>query len=255
MSSEHPGELLSALVDGELGPDERRGVDEHLAGCDSCRHEVAALERARELLRSLPELDPPVDFIEAIVRRRHRLLVRGTLGAFAAAVVVAVVALSSDVLPEPRVEPELAALATEHATTAVTAPDTRSASATFDDVAVVNEVAGFELVAVRSADDVVHAMYRRDGDVVSLFRQAGAVDWGSLPDEGSRLTVGERDVWQAADASSTVVDADGAVLTLVGGDPAVRIELASEVVEAPSPGWWDRAHDAAQTVLGAFDFG
>ncbi len=252
----HAGELLSALADGELAPAEEVAVEEHLEECGACRNEFELIQRSRAALLALPELDPPNDLIEQIVRRRHRLLVRGALGGFAAAVIAAVFLLSADLLPDPPIEPELAALADDHSTTAVTAPDapTLATTTSFGSVQVDNEVAGFDLVAVSTEDDIVHAVYRRGQRVVSVFQQAGEVDWDALPADGRRLSVGGRDGWQAGDASSTVLDADGVVFVFVG-DVSAQTELAVEVGDAPSPSWWDRAHDAAQSVLGAFDFG
>lgn len=50
------GERLTALVDGELGHEERDRVLAHLAGCAPCRAEVADLRRVKGRLRGLSEL-------------------------------------------------------------------------------------------------------------------------------------------------------------------------------------------------------
>ena len=47
------GERLTALVDGELGHEERDRALAHLAGCAQCRDEVAALRRLKGRLRDL----------------------------------------------------------------------------------------------------------------------------------------------------------------------------------------------------------
>ena len=39
----HLGERLSALIDGELSDTQRERVLAHLAGCEDCRREAAAL--------------------------------------------------------------------------------------------------------------------------------------------------------------------------------------------------------------------
>ncbi|HUW02538.1 MAG TPA: zf-HC2 domain-containing protein [Acidimicrobiales bacterium] len=254
--AQHAGELLSALTDGELEPAAEAAVQRHLVECDACRNEYELIGRSRAALLALPELDPPNDLIEQIVRRRHRILVRGVLGAFGAAVIAAVFLLSADLLPDPAIEPRLGEMAVDHSTTAVTAPDapTLGSSTSFGQVYVDNEVIGFDLVSVSRQDDVVHAVYRRGQRIVSVFQQRGEVDWDTLPVDGKRLRLGGRDGWQAADASSTVLDADGVVLVFVG-DASAQQQLAVEVDDTPSPRWWDRAHDAAQSVLGAFDFG
>lgn len=50
------GERLTALVDGELGHEERDRVLAHLAGCARCRDEVAVLRGLKGRLRGLSEL-------------------------------------------------------------------------------------------------------------------------------------------------------------------------------------------------------
>lgn len=58
--SAHLGDLLSALADGELGGAEEAVAREHLATCERCRAELAAVEQVRALVRSLPPVAPPV---------------------------------------------------------------------------------------------------------------------------------------------------------------------------------------------------
>jgi anti-sigma factor RsiW len=49
------GERLTALVDGELGHEERDRALAHLARCDQCRDEVASLREIKGRLRGLSE--------------------------------------------------------------------------------------------------------------------------------------------------------------------------------------------------------
>ena len=51
----HPGARLSALVDGELGHDERDRVLAHLAHCGECRAEATALRRLKQRIRDLED--------------------------------------------------------------------------------------------------------------------------------------------------------------------------------------------------------
>lgn len=55
----HPGELLSALLDGEITELEHRQVDVHLAECSACRAELNDLNSARVAVRSLPVVELP----------------------------------------------------------------------------------------------------------------------------------------------------------------------------------------------------
>jgi anti-sigma factor RsiW len=62
----HLGDLLSALVDGELNGAERDRAYAHLAGCEQCRTEAAQLRVLKQKLRSLVEGAPA----EAAMTRR-----------------------------------------------------------------------------------------------------------------------------------------------------------------------------------------
>jgi hypothetical protein len=55
-------DLLSALVDEQLTPDERALVQAHLGTCSVCQQRLEELRSVAMLLRRLPELDPPRDF-------------------------------------------------------------------------------------------------------------------------------------------------------------------------------------------------
>jgi anti-sigma factor RsiW len=54
----HLGERLTALVDGELGHDERDRALVHLAGCDQCRAEADALRALKRRLRAMGDMLP-----------------------------------------------------------------------------------------------------------------------------------------------------------------------------------------------------
>lgn len=58
------GELLTALVDGELDHDERDRALAHLAGCQECRAEADTLRRLKGRLRALAS--PPPEQAEAL---------------------------------------------------------------------------------------------------------------------------------------------------------------------------------------------
>ncbi|HEX6527935.1 MAG TPA: zf-HC2 domain-containing protein [Streptosporangiaceae bacterium] len=66
----HLGDRLSALVDGELGGAERDKAYAHLARCEQCRAEAAALRELKRQLRSLAVEQPEVAVAEADVMRR-----------------------------------------------------------------------------------------------------------------------------------------------------------------------------------------
>ena len=93
MTDDHLGDLVSALLDGELTGEERATADAHLSGCPACRAELARTASMRSLVRGLAPIEPPFGFVEDLVRS-HRRRQPAVLVA-AAAAVVAVVSLGS----------------------------------------------------------------------------------------------------------------------------------------------------------------
>ncbi|MCP5114103.1 MAG: hypothetical protein GY953_25005, partial [bacterium] len=55
----HVDDRLSAYLDTQLEAAERDSVEAHLAECEECRDELAAVSGVRSLLRNLPMLEPP----------------------------------------------------------------------------------------------------------------------------------------------------------------------------------------------------
>jgi anti-sigma factor RsiW len=68
----HLGDLLSALVDGEVSGADRDRVSAHLARCAECRGEAAALRELKRELRSLAT--QPLDQADADTAMTQRLL-------------------------------------------------------------------------------------------------------------------------------------------------------------------------------------
>lgn len=66
----HLGDRLSALVDGELDGAARDKATAHLARCEQCRSEAAALRELKRQLRSLAAESPAVAGHEADMVRR-----------------------------------------------------------------------------------------------------------------------------------------------------------------------------------------
>lgn len=55
-------EMLSPYIDGMLDPSRIALVEEHIAACPKCRQEYDDLTAAVEMVRELPEVNPPSDF-------------------------------------------------------------------------------------------------------------------------------------------------------------------------------------------------
>jgi anti-sigma factor RsiW len=119
MTDEHLADALSALVDGELSAAEEAAARDHLAGCQACRAELAAVEDARAWVRSLPELDLPpvvVDRVRWVGRRRQSRVV--ALAAAAVAAAASILFAVAAPQPDP-VSPQVGQLVEVHATSGV----------------------------------------------------------------------------------------------------------------------------------------
>jgi len=62
-------EALGRHLEGELGSAERREVERHLSVCAPCRAELHELRATVELLRVLPDPEPPADLVPGVLRR------------------------------------------------------------------------------------------------------------------------------------------------------------------------------------------
>lgn len=70
----HPVELLSALLDGELGDADRRAVEAHVAACTSCARHLAELTAVDALAHGLPPAAAPEGYLDALPGRlRQRI--------------------------------------------------------------------------------------------------------------------------------------------------------------------------------------
>jgi anti-sigma factor RsiW len=128
-TGDHLGELLSALVDSELTPEEERQAERHLATCPACRAERDRLAQLRDAVRDLPELDlPPPVWVQ--VMRVGRRRVRPTAFVGAAAAAVALLGLVAVPAQQHHVTPQMAHLVRVHAASSGSEPVTGLAPAT-----------------------------------------------------------------------------------------------------------------------------
>lgn len=99
----HPSELVSAYLDGELSGAERVQLRDHLAGCGRCARELEETQQVRAMVRSLPVIELPVGLVPeadpvVVPLRRNK----GFLVGAAAAVVALVVAAAALFAPQPQ---------------------------------------------------------------------------------------------------------------------------------------------------------
>src|SRR5918996_2836860 len=58
---EHPDELISASLTGDLTSAEQIALEGHLAGCERCRQTLAAFGEERRLISGMRHVPPPRD--------------------------------------------------------------------------------------------------------------------------------------------------------------------------------------------------
>jgi anti-sigma factor RsiW len=119
----HLGDLLSALLDGELPPAEEAEAHRHLDSCPRCAAELVDVGTARAWVRGLPAVTPPAGFLERLLLNLERPASRrASLGRRVGLAVVAgsaAAALALIGLTPPRdtpVSPSVARLVEAHAT-------------------------------------------------------------------------------------------------------------------------------------------
>lgn len=115
--TEHLGDDLSGLVDGQLDEAATGRAHAHLAGCAVCTADLAATKVVRMMIMSLPLVEPlrPLAAIAPEPARRPGRLA-GVLAAAAAAVAVLVM---SGVQPTDGTGPQVAELVQVHTTSPV----------------------------------------------------------------------------------------------------------------------------------------
>lgn len=119
-------EILSALIDGELDPEERRFVHEHLQQCGACREASEEFAHIHGMVGDLPRLIAPEAFVSAALQPRERSPVRSMAGwlltgrrrwFFAGiAATAAAVTLAGLVAPQPASEPPVDRFIARHVT-------------------------------------------------------------------------------------------------------------------------------------------
>jgi anti-sigma factor RsiW len=135
----HPGQRLSALVDGELGEAERDRVLAHLAGCEPCRREAIALRALKQRMNTLGDAAAGTGLMQRLLAmtppagrpaaaRPRRTARRVAVATAASSLLVAGFAMAAFLAgggrpqPGPTVTPAVDVFMVQHAITPGTAP-------------------------------------------------------------------------------------------------------------------------------------
>jgi hypothetical protein len=238
---EHLGWRISALLDDELNAVEEDLALDHLAACEHCQSELAEITAARDLVRSLGEVEPPQGYLDRLIDSRRfspRLGLVGLVTLAAAWVLILAIGVG---ITLPDVSPPVDQFAVQHDTLEdlVAEPDrlpTRTDGferVTSEQLAARHERyqapesldSVYDRVGVYDDGEVVQVLYSDGAVGVSLFEQQGSLDWAALPDGGEEVDVDGTRAW-----TRTTPGTDGgpAETVLVVPKGAVVYTLVSE---------------------------
>lgn len=264
----HLGDLVSALVDGELHGPDAAAAHRHLSGCDQCRDEYTATEAVARTVRGLPPVDPRFGFYERLTRRGGFGLPRrsvriGIAVATAAAMVAVAVAVAGD-LSEVPVSPPVDDMMAVHQAGFLppVAADKGFEESTAGDMGAPFEApgevgAGYERRAVyeRKSDHIMAVAYRADGGAVSVFEQTGVLDTEAL-DASMAPVAGDAWAMESNGVLAVVYVRGRLVYTVVGEAPmASLMAVVRNLPGPPSPSIWQRARNASAEVVWTFGLG
>ncbi|HET6765153.1 MAG TPA: anti-sigma factor [Longimicrobiaceae bacterium] len=249
----HPGEgTLLALLDGELGEEDRRAAERHLEGCAACAAEFRALGAERSVLgAALQRTDAPPRVAEALMAvRRRRAPARRTVAwaplGKAAVLLLGFAGIASAAVPGSPVRHWLASVAVPGAAPAappnlgvapapaaarlpeVEAPSGVSIAPDGGEVRVVLTGAGPEVRVRARVGEGEQVEVTAHGAAAGARFRAGP---GRVAVVGARA--GEVEVLIPRAARTATVEADGRVL-LARQDGRTR--LLAPVVDDPAPG-------------------
>jgi hypothetical protein len=234
--AEHAGDLLSALLDGELGAEDAAAVRAHVGECTDCSRELDDVRIARRLVRELPAAEPPSGFLASLLdeppteaatvvplephrrRRGARLsaMAAASIGVAAAVVVIVAAPWAST---SNTIEPDLEVALEQHESTVGALEDdgvlSRSAtrlqaeepvtpttakvqpmSQIDDDFDAPQELGGYELVEAYDVAGGVHLLYHRGAYALSVFEREGDIDVDALPPGGTMTRIGGHRAWR-----------------------------------------------------------
>jgi anti-sigma factor RsiW len=265
---EHPEELLSAYLDGEVTAAERAYVEEHLTTCARCRAEFDHERDVRAAVRSLPPVDPPFGFFERILRdgpadpaqpkkRRFKFWMANLVATAAAWILVLGVAnLNSH---GGSVNPSANDYVAAHASVLPgfgTASSGRHDAARYD---VPDRLAGtYDLVGEVDSRGYPQLIYSDGQRTLSVFVRSGRLDQNALPEDAKPVLVNGSKAWSVPSDGTEVIfmQRPGVVVVIVGpGQDAAASDMASTAPRADGDdSILDHLRGAGEGLLETFGF-
>ncbi len=94
MSCDEMKILLSGLADNELDGQQKKDVEDHVVGCDSCRHEYSRLLKLKEVTSDMKYFDIPERLMEGYWQRIYRRVEWGLGWLFLSAGIIIMIAFA-----------------------------------------------------------------------------------------------------------------------------------------------------------------
>lgn len=287
MVESDPSDLLNAFLDDELDAADRDSV---VAACGESADLTVKLEQLKQLrseLRSLPDIEPPEGFFEAMLERgtadpkvelphnvasmsaarqavtgRRLTASRLIRSVSVAAVFLLVLGFGSGIRAIERV-PAIEEFASRHAAAAALMPELEATDRyhpmpmeEVKDLGPEGSAAGLQMMGAyqdgTGSDEVLQFVYS-DGDdgVISVFRQNGAVKSSNMP-AADTVVMDGHDAWHMTkgEADILIVDVDGVTFTMVGAldsGPAMNM-LVNELPDT-NRGFLDTVQNSFRRAL------
>src|SRR2546423_9970850 len=181
--SEHAGDLLSALLDGELDPAQREAVTAHLRTCSTCAAELERATTAKEAIRALPWLDLPRPVDVRLGRRRRRILAPAAFVSAAAVSFALFGVVAADRHVTPPVTTFVLSSAVQNSSGAEPAPSAGNKAPP----ALAH---GYRRVGAWRADTYLQVVYSHGFRALSVFQQPGRLSAERLPRQGDPVPMG-----------------------------------------------------------------
>jgi hypothetical protein len=253
--TQHPEELLSALLDGELTAEDAELVQAHIVGCPACTAELDEVRHVRSAVRSLTAVEPPAGFLESLLEvdepypanviplRARRAAIANAAAAVAAGLLILAGIGESHA---STVSPEVTGSVERHAATisAVTAglggpspilapeevtPTTEPSRSTElpHPYSAPPALGDYQLVQAFDAPHGVHLLYEKGPYALSVFEVKGDLDADDLPRHTTHVDFDDDDAyrWDGGTAAGRVLvfERGGVVFTLVGDESSAAV--------------------------------
>ncbi len=253
---------ISGYLDGELSEVELSQFKNDLSEDAALRDQLDQIAAVRGRLRTMGDVAAPFGFFERIVNRERRHRRVGALMGVAAIAAALLVLVSATPVAEPiEFVVGIDQLVAQHATASA---DMSSMIELDDDhkahILGEADLSTMDLTvrhAVRTSDGTDWVQYgRKDGTMLSVFRQPGTLAAGWMPDDAEAMEMGGDDAWimQRLGRDVLVAEHDSMVFTLVADDYDDLMNTMHHELPDASGGLSDDLSNAAMVVIDLFSF-